>query len=176
MKLSPNYGAPYAETDDARRDFPTTVDQPRTLTFDRGLAQIGESCLYNGPFSALAAGANIISLTTLLAGDAARFPLVGGAVTVPAAGIWLLIYDLDITGLNTELYISPATAFTGEWAGIKANTVNGLAAAQLHSTITYNAAAAGAVLPKPRVYGMPNGGGTGNVRLTAIYQGKGIKP
>lgn len=35
MKLSPIFGLPIAEPDDARRDFPTQVDDPRTLGLEQ---------------------------------------------------------------------------------------------------------------------------------------------
>jgi hypothetical protein len=41
MKLSPIFGLPIAEPDDARRDFPTQVDDPRTIGIEAGLVRGG---------------------------------------------------------------------------------------------------------------------------------------
>lgn len=39
MKLTPIFGLPIAEPDDARRDFPTQVDEPRTTKLEEQLAK-----------------------------------------------------------------------------------------------------------------------------------------
>jgi len=41
MKLSPIFGLPIAEPDDARRDFPTMVDDPRTTKLEQQLLKGG---------------------------------------------------------------------------------------------------------------------------------------
>lgn len=41
MKLSPVYSWPIAEPNDARRDYPTTVDDPRTLAIENTVKAAG---------------------------------------------------------------------------------------------------------------------------------------
>ena len=40
MQTTPNYGFPYAEGTDPRRNFPATVNQPATLAIDTALHEV----------------------------------------------------------------------------------------------------------------------------------------
>ncbi len=102
MKTTDIYGFPYAEGGDPRRNFPATVDQPRTEAIEAALAAATEHPPHGrGSTNGTAVPANTWTLMPLAWTQLDGGASAAGAAAVVPAGMYLCI---------AKLYPAPAGA------------------------------------------------------------------
>jgi len=148
MKLSPNFGLPIAEPDDARRDFPTQVDDPRTMAIDSALATFAAARVRYFTARALAEQNVIAGFNGEYSASTFRtptFPVKTGelvsvsfsaytATTGGGMSLWVGLHDG--TAIKQRVPLLDAAPYSEWYVGDGDSTFNGVAAARATFTGT----------------------------------------
>lgn len=106
MKTSPILGLPIEEGTDTRRDFPSRVDEPRTLAIENHLTAIQHYAHIKWGSGSQASGTAKLTATpasTAMSG----ITWANGTATIAKKGRYLVTFAISNSGLTGTLFVNP---------------------------------------------------------------------